>query len=121
MRKSGDVELVGVEQAPGGVHGEDLDGGGFGDLDEVEVAKVVPVRANSFSTAGTGPMPIAAGSQPATAQPSRQPRDPRGHRKTACRGYMASSAGGAGIRPEPSGTGTAASSASENPGDTKRK
>ena len=35
----------------------------------------------------------------------------RGQRKTACRGYSASSAGGAGIRPEPSGTGTAASSA----------
>ncbi len=32
-------------------------------------------------------------------------------RSTACSGYSASSAGGAGIRPEPSGTGTAARSA----------
>ena len=36
-----------------------------------------PVRANSRSTAGTGPMPMREGSQPAAAQPTSQPMGSR--------------------------------------------
>ena len=33
----------------------------------------LPVRASSFGTAKTGPMPISSGSHPATAKPRKMP------------------------------------------------
>ena len=65
-RAAADIHLFLVEPEHADA-GQGLRGKGFVNLDQVDVVQLQPARFSAFCVAGTGPVPITAGSTPTTA------------------------------------------------------